>query len=86
MSGRVERAVRRDLRALTSTDRQSGLAVLAVELAKHMDSALLPARDAATVAARLQVILAELLKNTARETTDGIDDLATRRATRRGTA
>ncbi len=82
MSSRVERAVRRDLRALTSEDRQSGLAQVTLALARRMDAELLSDRDAATLGRELRITLVELLKNANRETTDGIDELRARRATR----
>lgn len=86
MSGRVERAVRRDLRALTSADRQSGLAQLALTLARQVDEFADSPSAVAVLGRELRIALTELLKNSARETTDGIDELRARRAGRRQAA
>lgn len=86
MSGAVERAVRRELRALTSEARGSGLAQTVLELAKHMDSALLPARDAAMVARELRIALAELRKMSPTVVRSKVDEVRARREARKRAA
>jgi hypothetical protein len=85
--GRVEKAVRSELRGLSVSVQDSGTAALAVSLASQIDRAR-GAVAAAAAAAQLRMLLEDLRRKAeaARPTRDGIDDLATRRASRRGSA
>ena len=85
--GRVEKAVRAELRALNVSIQVSGTGALAVSLASQIDRAR-GAVAAAAAAAQLRLILDELRAKAeaVKPQRDGIDDLAARRAERRGAA
>jgi hypothetical protein len=81
--GRVERAVRAELRALKCSVQSDGKAALAVALAAQIDSAR-GAVAAAAAAAQLRLLLDDLraAAKEARSERDVIDDLNARRAKR----
>jgi len=80
--GRVERAVRAELRSLGVSVQKSGAGALAVSLACQIDVSR-GAVAAAAAAAQLRLILADLAKSAERPGKDAIDELNARRATRR---
>lgn len=87
MSGSVERAVRRDLRRLDKTARDSTLAAAALTLAQLLDD---PATDdidkrlqaAAQATRELRSTMIELLKDVPKQKRSSIDELRARRAAR----
>jgi hypothetical protein len=97
VSGSVERAVRRDLRRVDKTTRDSALAAGALELARLLDLPIdmidggkfavetVDRRLAAAASAtrELRAVMGELLKDVMPDTKDGIDDLRARRAARK---
>jgi hypothetical protein len=84
-AGKIELAVRRDLRALDSQARRSGLAEAALELARRLDVREVADRDAATLARELRATLTELrMVRPATPEKDNVDELNARRAARRG--
>jgi hypothetical protein len=85
--GRVERATRKELRDLRISLESSATAALAVSLAGQIDAAR-GAVAAAAAAGQLRILMVDLRAQAAalRQERDGIDDLAARRADRRGTA
>lgn len=85
--GRVEKAVRSELRGLKVSVQSSGTAALAVALAAQIDRAR-GAVAAAAAAAQLRLLMDEerAKARVSEPQRDGIDDLAARRAERRGTA
>lgn len=85
MAGKVESAVRRDLRSLDAGVRRSGLAESALALARRMDDPEQSDRDAATVARELRSTMAALRAvRPAVQRKDKVDEVAARRAARRG--
>jgi hypothetical protein len=83
-AGRVERAVRVELRSLGVSVQTNGSGALAVSLACQIDVSR-GAVAAAAAAAQLRLILADLAKS-APQREDAIDELNARRATRRTAA
>jgi len=84
-SGAVERAVRADLRRLSSQDAKSALAVTALTLARQLDLADTP-QAAAVVGRELRITLVALAKLAPATARSGIDELRDRRATRQQAA
>lgn len=80
----VEPAVRAELQRLDLDPDVSGLAATALALAAELDAAE-TARDVAALGRELRAVLADIHRSTpeAREE-DALDDLAARRAARRG--